>query len=324
MISPSDLAAAITAADNPAFPLRPEELYTADDLADGFATGGYDGMFDTVVHRYFWTHDGPRPPFGFAVAQLLHDSAMDRLLAATVEAWTASGRGPVVAIMGGHALRRNTAEFRQAVSLGQELARAGCLIVTGGGPGVMEAANLGAMMMDRRADELSEAVDTLAACPKFEEHQKYTDSSVRVRARFRRPHGDAELNGLLRGGLAIATWNNEDIPQPANLFAARTAKYLSDPLPEEKTLAICRGRSVFASGRAGTVQEVFQAVTKIYYASDGTGGPVVFLGSRFWTDTVPVVPLAQALLRETKAGDLSGRVAVTDDVAEAVAAVSSR
>ena len=48
--------------------------------------------------------------------------------------------------MGGHAELRGSGPYRMVAKLGRRLARAGRLIVTGGGPGVMEAANLGAYL----------------------------------------------------------------------------------------------------------------------------------------------------------------------------------
>ncbi len=45
-------------------------------------------------------------------------------------------------------------------------------------------------------------------------------------------------------------------------------------------LRLARGGIVFAPGRAGTVQEVFQAATKTFYGTDGASGAYVFLGHR--------------------------------------------
>jgi predicted Rossmann-fold nucleotide-binding protein len=50
----------------------------------------------------------------------------------------------VVGVMGGHALRRSENAYRRTAELGRRLARAGRMVMTGGGPGAMEAANLGA------------------------------------------------------------------------------------------------------------------------------------------------------------------------------------
>jgi hypothetical protein len=81
---------------------------------------------------------------------------------------------------------------------------------------------------------------------------------------------------------------------------------------------LARGGIVFAPGRAGTVQEVFQAATKTFYATDGTSGPFVFLGKRYWSDTLPVETLLRPLLAASPGGDQSHLLCVTDEPDEAV------
>eukprot|EP00604_Paraphysomonas_vestita_P003090 CAMPEP_0174818420 /NCGR_PEP_ID=MMETSP1107-20130205/1090_1 /TAXON_ID=36770 /ORGANISM="Paraphysomonas vestita, Strain GFlagA" /LENGTH=351 /DNA_ID=CAMNT_0016030227 /DNA_START=486 /DNA_END=1541 /DNA_ORIENTATION=+ len=49
-----------------------------------------------------------------------------------------------VAICGGHAILRNSREYRDVMELGNRIANAGFITVSGGGPGAMEASNLGA------------------------------------------------------------------------------------------------------------------------------------------------------------------------------------
>ncbi|HEU4401019.1 MAG TPA: TIGR00730 family Rossman fold protein [Candidatus Polarisedimenticolia bacterium] len=51
---------------------------------------------------------------------------------------------PAVSIFGGARVRKGTPYYRKAVQVSQALAREGFSIITGGGPGIMEAANLGA------------------------------------------------------------------------------------------------------------------------------------------------------------------------------------
>jgi uncharacterized protein (TIGR00730 family) len=51
---------------------------------------------------------------------------------------------PAVSIFGGSRVRKGSRHYRKAVQVSQALAREGFSIITGGGPGIMEAANLGA------------------------------------------------------------------------------------------------------------------------------------------------------------------------------------
>jgi len=53
--------------------------------------------------------------------------------------------GPAVSVFGSARVRPGSADYERAEQIGAELARAGYAVITGGGPGVMEAANKGAM-----------------------------------------------------------------------------------------------------------------------------------------------------------------------------------
>jgi uncharacterized protein (TIGR00730 family) len=52
--------------------------------------------------------------------------------------------GPAIAVFGSSRTRRDDPSYDQAVQLGSALAREGFAVITGGGPGAMEAANKGA------------------------------------------------------------------------------------------------------------------------------------------------------------------------------------
>ena len=51
---------------------------------------------------------------------------------------------PIVSFLGGHKVKKSDPYYQAAYRLAKRLAQAGCLIVCGGGTGVMEAANCGA------------------------------------------------------------------------------------------------------------------------------------------------------------------------------------
>jgi hypothetical protein len=49
-------------------------------------------------------------------------------------------------------------------------------------------------------------------------------------------------------------------------------------------------------GSAGTLQEVFQEAVQDHYVSLGYASPMVFVGRKSWTETVPVWPFIQYMM----------------------------
>jgi predicted Rossmann-fold nucleotide-binding protein len=305
--------------DGVPFPTQPSRLYTADELSAGFESTGFEGMYDTRVYRHYVEQGGATPELREALAQRVHDHGIDNALAHDTLAWTTQhGPSSIVGIMGGHAELRGSAGYRSAAELSWLLARAGRLVLTGGGPGVMEAANLGSYLATSSASALSSAIDDLAGAADFHDSQAYTARALAVRRHLAPPAG---TDWAQAGALSIPTWFFGH--EPANLFVARAAKMFSNAAREEQILKMSRGGLVFAPGRAGTVQEVFQAVTMTFYGTVTHSGPFVFLGRKFWTEELPIETLLRPLLAASPLGDQTHLVRITDDVQEAAALLTA-
>jgi predicted Rossmann-fold nucleotide-binding protein len=290
----------------PAIPSLPYQvyrtaLYTPAELFAGFAPatpGSYSDTPDHRIYRHSRTQ-GRQPDPLYALAERLHDHS---ITAALTEVLARCTPGPV-AVMGGHALTRDSAGYRMAMELGAALGRAGMTVLTGGGPGAMEAVPFGV----RLPDAIPEVLAVLAAAPRF-------------------GAGAAEIGRWLAAGLdvtmpadspvtiGIPTWfYGHEPPNPACTFHA---KYFANSVREDGLLTVATGGVIYTPGSAGTVQEVFQDYTQNHYSSIGPAAPMVFLGKDFWTNDVPAAPLVQQLARGREAEQW---ITITDDIDEAVA-----
>ena len=292
---------------DPRAPVDPyrARLYTAQELYTGLEDDGYEQTVDARAYR--WYEDAAlRHDAYVSVLRAIHDDAISDALTGVVE-----GRR-VVGVMGGHALRRGTDDYAAAALLGHRLAEAGLLVATGGGPGAMEAANLGAWAGDEAV--LEEALHRLARVPDFAPD---IAAWVRPALDLRLGAGRLEQGPRRVRSLGIPTWYYGH--EPPNAFAQVIAKFFSNALREDLLLAQSRDGLVVLPGAAGTVQEVFQMATRLYYEVDAGPGaaprPLVLVGREHWTTTLPVWPLLQAL----GAGrSMAGALHLVDTVPEAV------
>lgn len=110
--------------------------------------------------------------------------------------------------------------------------------------------------------------------------------------------------------IGIPTWFYGH--EPPNVFCDGIGKYFSNAIREDGLLARCTAGLVVLEGAAGTVQEVFQAATGLYYAADPAAlAPMVLVGTRHWTQAVPVWPALQALAADRR---MAGALHLVDDV----------
>ncbi|AJT42685.1 LOG family protein [Psychromicrobium lacuslunae] len=277
------------------------KLYTGGELYQGIGDG-YEATTDGRIYQ--WTLTAPRNLDG-TLATAMHDHSIGDALDDFLNGELAS-RG-VVGVMGGHAISRGSGAYAQAAELAAGIARAGYLLATGGGPGAMEAANLGAWLSRRSTAELDWALAKLAEVPDFKPSvSDWVLVAQQVLDRF--PDGVQNLG--------IPTWFYGH--EPPNVFASQIAKYFANAVREAVLLERCTGGIVFLPGAAGTVQEIFQDGCENYYASAASAAssaPMVLLGRQYWTEQLPVWPLLNTLA-EGRA--MAAKILLADSVAEAV------
>jgi predicted Rossmann-fold nucleotide-binding protein len=287
---------------DPRAPVDPyrARLYTPQELYAGMEEAGYDGTVD--ARAYAWSQDAALQHDAYVSAlRAIHDDAMSDALAAVVE------RRHVVGVMGGHALRRGTDDYASAALLGHRLAQAGALVVTGGGPGAMEAANLGAWASD--PDTLAATLARVEPVPDFAPDIAAWAAPALLARRELAPDQPQQLRSV-----GIPTWYYGH--EPPNAFGQLVAKFFSNALREDLLLAHSRAGLVVLPGAAGTVQEVFQMATRLYYGVDEQVAPLVLVGTEHWTTHLPVWPLLQALSRDRPMARALHLVGTVDEAAE--------
>jgi predicted Rossmann-fold nucleotide-binding protein len=267
----------------PQLPDLPFNPYRARlyDAAKLYGSDDYAASLDATV--YAWAHGPTAHSLTAELGRTLHDHSITDALD---DVTAGLELRDVVGIMGGHAVARGDPIYRAAAELGASLTIAGLTVLTGGGPGAMEAANLGAYLSPW-PESLDEALAIMKSAPSYRSSiDAWAASAFRVRIRW-------PMTGAGRS-LSIPTWFYGH--EPTNVFATEIAKYFSNALREDTLLNRCGGGVVYLPGRAGTVQEIFQAVTENFYAADASlVTPLILVGRRYWTETYPAWPLLQRL-----------------------------
>lgn len=285
-------------------------LYEPDELVSGFsadAPDGYDRTFDGRVYRHFLATGAGKPTDVLeALARRIHDHAM----CDAMREFLAGKRS--VAVMGGHRMRRDDPVYRDVAVLSRTLTEEGFLMVSGGGPGAMEATHLGAWLAWQGDDALDGAIAILSACPIYSPKEHWLATSIAARDRYPR----IEHGGALPDSLGIPTWLYGH--EPPSVFASRIAKYFENSIREDGLVSVADHGIIFSPGMAGTVQEIFQTATLNHYVELPETTPMILLGRGYWSERLPAAALLEALSRGRP---YAARLASVDTGAEALAIV---
>jgi len=149
----------------PFSPIR-TELYTPQDLMGTLDPGDYRSFQRTLDFKcfaYYKKHESAAPNDALtSIFEALHDNSIRQATLALLES-----RPRVAAIMGGHDETRGTDVYRAVAHIAAALSARKFLVASGGGPGAMEAAHLGARFWNN-PDRLEAAIA----------HLKGTDASL--------------------------------------------------------------------------------------------------------------------------------------------------
>lgn len=281
------------------FDVNRSKLYSAAELYEGYSPAHHeskDTYFDIRVYNQYIEKGKQTNDFNESLARTLHDHA---IYAALGEFVRVHDYYRFVGIMGGHALSRTDAMYRQIVFLSKKLTEQGFFMLSGGGPGAMEATHVGAWMAGRNDDEVEGALQIMSIAPKFN-HDLWLPTAFEVIHKYPQTRYVS---------LGIPTWLYGH--EPSTPFATHIAKFFDNSIRENLILTLPFGGIIYTPGSAGTIQEIFQDAVQNHYLSFGFSSPMIFLGKQFWTEEMPVFPLLKQLMETGKYKNLG--LAMTDE-----------
>ena len=274
------------------YEIYPNHLYTAADLYEKFIQGNPESYKDTkdqVIYQHFLKTGKYTTDLKESLARALHDQSMTNALEDFLIYYDPRS---IIAVMGGHQLPRTSRQYRNIVWLSKYMTEQGKLMVSGGGPGAMEATHVGAWLAGKTEKTVIEVLGILSNAPEYHDDQ-WLSTAFEVLHNF---------EGGDKPSLGIPTWlYGHEPPTP---FASHIAKYFTNSIREDGLLAMAKGGIVFTPGRAGTTQEVFQEVTQNHYLTLDYASPMIFMDRKFWTRDWPVYPLLYQLSYEDKLNNL--------------------
>ena len=202
--------------DQMPFDVSRKTLYTAAELYEGFDPVNeetFSECFDSIVYQQYKTSGQHTSNVNELLARTLHDHRIHTALARFLKQHDPRC---YVGVMGGHAMLRTDSLYHDIAHLGHRLTRQGFVMLTGGGPGAMEAAHLGAWMAGYSAAELDNALQMLEVAPSFRD-KGWLSSAFKVIDKYPQ---DQFIS------LGIPTWVYGH--EPSTPFATARTRY---PLP---------------------------------------------------------------------------------------------
>jgi predicted Rossmann-fold nucleotide-binding protein len=253
-------------------------FYTADELQKKSRSGV---TLDQTIYCDYLAKGKWSADLIEALCRRIHDDGIDDALGHLVRE---IGAEKFVAFMGGSSNTRSDPFYKKTAEAARLLTREKYFVVSGGGPGMMEAANLGAYLANYPDNALNSAIAILKHADVFDQDiGKWIDTANEVKAKF--PSGAHSLG--------IPTWFYGS--EPTNMFSKYVAKYFDNSIREGGLVQIGRRAIVFAPGSAGTRQEIFMDVEQNHYGTIGQYTPMIFLGKQQYTVDAPIYPLIRKL-----------------------------
>lgn len=277
------------------FDLFPRRLYSIEDLYGNFNPDkplSYKNSTDYDIYTHFIDHKnkGSLSPF-LQVTESIHDSSLRMALYEYVNRFNAPKK--IIGVMGGHKIPRNDPFYTKVCLIAKRFTEQGYMMVSGGGPGMMEATHLGAYFAFRSDEELLEAIAILAVAPLYSD-EFWLTKSYEVIEKYPSKY---KLTSL-----SIPTWVHGH--EPPNPFPAKIAKFFSAAIRQEVLIEITKGAIIFSPGSAGTLREIFQTVEQNHYNLFDNTYPMIFLNKDYWTKELPAYNFFEEIQKKSNLNNI--------------------
>lgn len=221
----------------------------------------------------------------FADKKSLHDQDASADLEDYFTQYPAQER---IGIMGGSDLDRDTSGYHEVALLSKRLSESDYTIITGGGPGAMEAAHVGAWFACRSDEDLNNAIKMLSTVPKYAKNE-WLRTATEVQDKYPRlsPTKDVAITTFVYGH------------RPPTSFASKLTTYFSEPLREEAILLSSTGAMIFTPGGAGTDEEVLESIKYNTYRGAYKDRPLILFKSGHWNEKFSSKILSKAITADS-------------------------
>ena len=262
-----------------------DKLYSRNSLFNNYDptnTSSYESTKDHLIYKHFLSSGGNSPnSMHESFARSMHDRAVEESMNKFLQKRISSRK--FIGIMGGHAISRKDSNYKKTALIAKSLTENGCLIFTGGGPGMMEAAHLGAHFAGRSKEELSAGIEIMQSAQYYQD-PLWLSKSHEVMEKYPQIFGFESLG--------IPTWVYGH--EPPNPFPTHIAKFFSVTVRQDGLLSIAKSAVIYSPGSVGTTSEIFQEVQQNHYKNISKSA-MIFLDKEFWTERTQLFPFLEKM-----------------------------
>ncbi len=263
-------------------------MYNNKTLYEDYILGNaqsYKNTPDKLIYKHYLKTGKEAYSIKETLCRRLHDHSISDALYDFISKYEEK---KIVAVMGGHSISRKSENYSVVAKISKYLTEKSYLMVSGGGPGAMEATHLGAWFAGYHNSDLNKGLKIISDADSYKD-PNWLDVAFKVINKYPKKNYES---------LGIPTWLYGH--EPATPFASQIAKYFANSVREEGLLSIAKGGIIFSPGSAGTMQEIFQEAAQNHYLSFGYASPMIFLNSEYWTKKIPAYPLIKQMFTEGK------------------------